>query len=69
MTSPAYQKLNPAQLHLLRFFGERQITEQETTELQQLISQHYARKADTLMDTLWEERGYTERDMETVLNQ
>ena len=62
------QKLTPIQLHLLRFFSERQVTEQETIEIQQLISQHYAQKADKLMDALWENRGYTEQTMDDILN-
>jgi hypothetical protein len=62
------QKLNPVQLHLLRFFSERQVTEQETIEIQQLISQHYAQKADKLMDLLWVDRGYTGQTMDDILN-
>ena len=63
-----HQKLTPVQLHLLRFFSERQVTEQETIEIQQLISQHYAQKADKLMDSLWESRGFTEQTIDDLLN-
>lgn len=67
-TATRYQKLNPVQLHLLRFFSERPVTEQDTAEIQQLISQHYAQKADRLMDAIWEERGYTQQTMDDILN-
>ena len=42
----ATQKLSPIQVHLLRFFSERSINDQETYELQQIISKFYAQKAD-----------------------
>ncbi len=69
MTPPVQpQKLSPIQLHLLRFFSERQVAEQDTTEIQKLISQYYAQKADKLMDALWEERSYTQQTMNDILN-
>jgi hypothetical protein len=63
------QKLNPIQVHLLRFFSERNINEQETNELQQLIANFYAQKADKLMEKIWEERGYSEAKMMDILEQ
>lgn len=63
------QKLNPIQVHLLRFFSERNINEQETSELQQLIANFYAQKADKLMEIIWEEKGYSEAKMMEILEQ
>ncbi|TAF92463.1 MAG: hypothetical protein EAZ32_01085 [Cytophagia bacterium] len=61
------QKLSPIQVHLLRFFSERPINEQETQELQQLIARFYAQKADKLMETIWQEKGYDEAKMLEIL--
>ena len=63
------QKLNPIQVHLLRFFSERNINEQETNELQQLIANFYAQKADKLMETIWSEKEYSEAKMMEILEQ
>ena len=63
------QKLNPIQVHLLRFFSERNINEQETNELQRLIANFYAEKADQLMDSIWSEKGYSETKMIEILEQ
>lgn len=54
------QKLSPIQVHLLRFFSEKPINNQETYELQQLIARFYAQKADILMGKIWQEKGYDE---------
>ncbi len=62
-------KLSPIQVHLLRFFSERNINDQETQELQQLIANHYAQKADKLMETIWQEKGYDEAKMFEILEQ
>lgn len=61
------QKLSPIQVHLLRFFSEKPINDQETYELQQLIARFYAQKADMLMDDIWEEKGYDEAKMLEIL--
>jgi hypothetical protein len=63
------QKLNPIQVHLLRFFSERNVNEQETNELQQLIANFYAQKADKLMESIWAEKGYSEAKMMEILEQ
>jgi hypothetical protein len=63
------QKLNPIQVHLLRFFSERNVNEQETNELQQLIANFYAQKADKLMENIWSEKGYSETKMMEILEQ
>ncbi len=62
-------KLSQIQVHLLRFFSERNINDQETQELQQLIANHYAQKADKLMETIWQEKGYDEAKIFEILEQ
>ena len=66
--TPQPEKLNPMQLHLLRFFSEHQVSEQETSEIQQLIANHYTRKADARMDEIWSEQEFTEQIIEEILN-
>lgn len=53
--------LNPVQVHLLRFFNEKEISEKETLEIQQLISNYYASKADKLMEKIWKEKKYSSK--------
>ena len=62
-------KLSPIQVHLLRFFTERNVNEQETQELQKLIAQYYADKADKLMEEIWQEKGLNEAKMLELLEQ
>jgi predicted transcriptional regulator len=61
------QKLSPIQVHLLRFFSERKVNDQETNELQQLIANFYAQKADKIMENLWQEKGFTNTSMLEIL--
>lgn len=61
------QKLSPIQVHLLRFFSEKPINDQETYELQQLIARFYAQKADILMEKIWQEKGFDEIKMLEIL--
>lgn len=62
-------KLSPIQVHLLRFFSERNVNEQETQELQKLMAQYYADKADRLMENIWEEKNLSETQMLEILEQ
>jgi len=63
------QKLSDIQLHLLRFFSERQVSTEETLEIQRIIALYYAKKADVVMDDLWLEKEFDERKMFQILNQ
>ena len=69
MATPApNSKLSAIQLHLLRFFSERPVSDDETAEIQRMIATYYAQKADQRMDDLWEQRGYTQETMDEILN-
>ncbi|GAB2589426.1 hypothetical protein [Spirosoma areae] len=69
MTTPStHTKLSAIQLHLLRFFSERPVSDSETAELQRIITDYYAQKADQRMDDLWEQREYTEKTMDEILD-
>jgi len=36
------------------------MTEAELLEIKELLAQYYARKADEVLDEIWEKRGYTQ---------
>lgn len=67
-TPSAQHKLSNIQLHLLRFLGERAVSDKETADIQRVIANYYAQKADERMDKIWEQRGYTEQTMQEILN-
>lgn len=62
------QKLSDIQLHFLRFFSERDVSNEETIEIQRMIARFYAEKADRLMDGIWEQKGLSEEKMLAILN-
>lgn len=62
------QPLNEMQLHLLRFFSERKPTSEETADIQKLIANYYAQKADEVMDKIWQEKQLDEDKMLEILN-
>ena len=57
-SAEAPTKLNPVQMHLLELFS-RTMTERELLEIKELLAHYYARKADEVLDEIWEKRGYT----------
>jgi hypothetical protein len=59
LSAEAPTKLNPVQMHLLELFS-RTMTEAELLEIKELLAQYYARKADEVLDEIWEKRGYTQ---------
>ena len=67
-TPSTHTKLSAIQLHLLRFFSERPVSDSETTDLQHMIANYYTQKADERMEAIWAQRGYTEKTMDEVLN-
>ncbi len=67
-TPSTHSKLSAIQLHLLRFFSERPVSDNETVEIQRMIANYYAQKADQRMDEIWEQRGYTEKTIDEILN-
>lgn len=59
--------LNAAQLELLKIFGKIK-TEEELNELKDVIVNFYAQRLMNRADEIWEERGYTQDDMERLAN-
>lgn len=61
-------KLSPIQVHLLRFFSERNLNDEETQDIQRLIAHYYAEKADLLMDEIWQKNKFNDDKMLEILN-
>jgi hypothetical protein len=59
--------LNPTQMMLLKLFN-RNMTEQETEEIQALILNHLDAKMQAQLDIDIQEKGITQEDLDAVLN-
>lgn len=59
--------LNKAQLDILKLLG-RLKTEEELIELKKLIVDFYAKRLMDKADRIWEERGYTQDDVDRLAN-
>ncbi len=58
--------LNPIQMHLLHLFSKK-MSEHELKELKMILVEWYDRKAQEIMDKIWEERGMTQKTMDDIL--
>ncbi len=61
-------RLNEVQRGLLRMFN-REMTLEETLEVKQLLTHHYAQKARQSATDVALQKGYTQADYAKVLNQ
>jgi hypothetical protein len=71
MTAQAIQTvsplgLNPIQMHLLHLFSHK-MSDVELSEIKLLLVEWYDRKAQEIMDEIWEKRGLTNHAMEAIL--
>lgn len=70
MTAMEAQKtissLNNAQLEILKLFT-RELTDQDLLEIRRLIVRYLAQKATKLADEIWDKKGWTDEDMEKLL--
>ena len=60
-------KLNDLQVSLLRMFN-RDMTEQETAEVKQLLMSFYDEKLQNEVDRIEAEKGYIAADYDVILN-
>lgn len=63
---PIAPHLNPIQMHLLHLFSKK-MSDKEMKELQMLLVEWYDRKAQEVMDKIWDERGLTQKSMDDLL--
>ena len=54
------------QLELLGFFSSREFSDEEIRDIQTLIADYYAEKADVEMDALVEKKGWTQEDFDRM---
>lgn len=59
--------LNNAQLEILKLFS-RDLEERDLLEIKRLIVRYLAEKATRMADKIWEEKGWTNEDMDKLLN-
>ena len=57
--------LNNAQFQILNLFS-RDLEEDELLEIKRLLTRFLAEKAARLADAIWEEKGWTNEDMERL---
>ena len=60
--------LSNMQLELLKLFS-RDIEDADLLALKRLIVKYLAKKASQLADNVWDEKKWTNKDMEKLLNQ
>lgn len=61
------QPLNPHQLEILKLFA-RDLDDKDLVEIKRLIVKYLAEKVTKMADEIWEEKGWTNDDMEKLLN-
>lgn len=59
--------LNPTQLEILKLFS-RELAEEDLTEIKRLIVKYLAEKASKMADQIWQEKGWTNEDMDRLAN-
>lgn len=60
--------LTQSQIELVKFLGNRNISDQEIGDIKRLISRYYITKADLMMNNIWQEKGLSEQKMLEILN-
>ncbi len=60
-------KLNPVQLHLLRLFAH-DLNPNELTDIMQLLSDYFVRKADEEMARLQQQKPTMQADLDKLLS-
>lgn len=66
--NPQPHKLSNLQLELLKIFSHN-LSDEQLTEIRNLLANYFLEKASDEMDRLWEERGWTEETMREWANE
>ena len=61
-------KLSNIQQEILKLYST-ELSEIDIYELKSQLAHYYARKAISQADKIWEEKGYTAKDMDSWLNE
>jgi hypothetical protein len=62
-----HQPLSNLQLELLKLFTQK-VSDTDLLEIKRLVSSYFAEKAMDAADKVWEEKGWTNSDMEKLAN-
>ena len=61
------QSLTNLQLELLKLFTFN-VNERDLKEIKKLLSNYFAKKATSSADKAWNEKGWSDKDVEKLLN-
>ncbi len=64
---PGASTLSNVQLELLKLYSTN-LFEKDILELKDVLARFYAEKSIELADRVWEQKGYTNEDMDSILN-
>jgi hypothetical protein len=59
-------KLNSMQLFMLQLF-DRKVSHKQEEDIKQLLANYFSKQIDDEMDSIWIERGMTQKDLDTAL--
>lgn len=61
-------KVSKRQQEILAFFQSRKFTEKELSDIQNMLSNYYAEKAQTSIDEFVEQNSWTQEDLDRMAN-
>lgn len=64
---PDGSPLSNVQLELLKLYSTN-LSEKDILELKDVLARFYAEKSIELADNVWQQKGYTAEDMNSILN-
>lgn len=62
-------QMNVMQLHLLQFFAQKEVSNQEAEDLQRLIAQYYFDKAEEALEEIMKTKNISANDIENLSSQ
>lgn len=64
---PDNSPLSNVQLELLKLYSTN-LSEKDILELKDVLARFYAERSIELADNVWQQKGYTAEDMNSILN-
>ena len=59
-------KLNSMQQFMIQLF-DRKVSSKQENDIKQLLANYFSKQIDDEMDSIWVERGMTQKDLDIVL--
>jgi hypothetical protein len=59
-------KLNSMQQFMIQLF-DRQVSSKQENDIKQLLANYFSKQIDDEMDSIWVERGMTQKDLDNAL--